>query len=261
MRENRVARTLRSGGVALGTFALEFLTTGLPRTAASAGADFIVLDQEHSGLTTDGLRGILAAARSCTLAPLVRVPSVDPHAIGAALDLGALGIMVPRVDLPQEARTIASAARYPPVGRRGFGILHVDEHGGDVPGYMNDANEEILVIAQIESGSAVAALDEIASVEGIDVLWIGQYDLTASIDIPGQFDHPLFLEAVGAVVEACEAHGKAAGMATDSLEHAQALLKQGFRCIAFGHDLTLYRTALENGLRQLRIEAARDTRP
>jgi 2-keto-3-deoxy-L-rhamnonate aldolase RhmA len=252
MRENPVARTLRAGGTAFGTFALEFVTSALPRTAASAGAEFLVLDQEHSGFTSETLRTVLGAARASDIVPIVRVPSVDSHAISVALDLGALGVMAPRVESADEAQTVASAARYPPGGRRGFGILHVDEHGGDVERYMREANEEILVVVQIESSAAVESLDEIAAVEGVDVLWIGQYDLTASLGIPGKFDHPEFLAALAATVEACNRHGKAPAMATDSLETAQELLGMGFKCIAFGHDLTLYRAGLENGLQALR---------
>ena len=252
MRENPVARKLRTGESAFGTFALEFATTALPRTAASAGAEFLVLDQEHSGFTGETLRPVLAAARASDIVPLVRVPSVDPYAIAVALDLGALGVMVPRVETDGEARTVAASARYPPEGRRGFGILHVDEHGGDVKRYMKEANDAVLVVVQIESSRAVENLDAIAAVDGIDVLWIGQYDLTASLGIPGEFDHPEFLDALRATVAACDKHGKAAAMATDDLEGGREFLRSGFRCIAFGHDVTLYRLALERGVKGLR---------
>lgn len=255
MRENPVARTLRAGGSAFGTFALEFVTAALPRTAASAGADFLVLDQEHSGFTSETLRAVLGAARASDIVPIVRVPSVDAHAISVALDLGALGVMAPRVENADEARAVASAARYPPVGRRGFGILHLDEHGGDVERYMREANEQILVVVQIESKAAIESVDAIAAVEGVDVLWIGQYDLTASLGIPGRFDHPNFLDALAALVAACGRHGKTPAMATDSVEAGQELLSKGFRCIAIGHDLTLYRSALEQGLLALRAAA------
>lgn len=252
MRSNPVASALRSGGVAIGTFALEFVTTGLPRTAASAGADFVVLDCEHSGFTSETLRSVLAAARGTPIVPMVRVPTLDPHAISVALDLGALGIMVPRVETVEEARAAVLACRYPPEGRRGFGILHVDEHDGEVGRYLERANREILLIVQIESATALDSLEEIASVAEVDVLWVGQYDLTASLGIPGQFDHRDVVDALNAVAGACSRHGKAAGMATDDLEHARLLLDQGFRCLAYGHDLTLYRRALAQGIERLR---------
>lgn len=251
MRENYALQKLRAGEVAVGTFVMEFATVGLPRTVASTGMDFLVLDLEHSGHGREMLRSVLSAARSAPIAPFVRVPSVDPHAVSLALDLGALGVIVPRVESPEEAGVVVAAAHYPPGGRRGFGILYVDEHDGDVAGYMRDANREIAVIVQIESAGALERVDEIAAVEGVDALWVGQYDLTASLGIPGDFDHPRFLEALAAVVAACRQQGKAAAMATDDLDHAKRLLDQGFRCLAYGHDLTLYRRALSEGIESL----------
>ena len=109
-------------------FALEFASTGLARTAASAGADFIVFDQEHTGWTTETIRPLLASARAAEIAPLVRVPTSAPHGIGIALALGALGVMVPMVNTEEETRGIVAAAKYPPEGTRGFAVLYDDEH-------------------------------------------------------------------------------------------------------------------------------------
>ena len=238
--------------MSIGTFVFEFATTGLARIAASAGAEFLVLDREHTGHGTDAVRIFLASARSAPIVPFVRVPAVDPHAVAAALDLGALGVMVPMVQNAEQARLVAGAARYPPIGRRGFGVLFVDEHGGDVPRYMEEMNREVAVIVQIESTEALQNVDQIAAVAGADVLWIGQYDLTTSLGIPGQFDHPDFDAALRTVVSACERRGKAAGMATDSVEDAERLLERGFRLLAYGHDITLYRRALGDGVARLR---------
>jgi 2-keto-3-deoxy-L-rhamnonate aldolase RhmA len=252
VRHNRALEAIRAGDRALGMFALEFASTGLARTAASAGADFIVFDQEHTGWTTETIRQLLASARAFDIAPLVRVPDSDAHGIGIALALGALGVMVPMVASEEETRAIVAAAKYPPEGSRGFAVLYEDEHGGDVAGYMRDANREIAVIVMIETGEALESVDAIAAVPGADVLWIGHYDLTASLGIAGDFDHPSYREALERVVDACEANGKAAGISTDSLADAHALLGAGFRFVAYGHDLVLLRTALRAGLDELR---------
>jgi 2-dehydro-3-deoxyglucarate aldolase/4-hydroxy-2-oxoheptanedioate aldolase len=116
VKPNEPLRRIRRGDVALGMFALEFPSTGLARTAASAGAEFIVFDQEHTGWTTDTIRQLLASARPFEIAPLVRVPTSEPHGISIALALGALGVMVPMVDTPNEAKEIVAAAKYPPPG-------------------------------------------------------------------------------------------------------------------------------------------------
>lgn len=252
MRTNRALAAIRSGDIALGMFALEFASTGLARTAASAGAEFIVFDQEHTGWTTETIRQLLASSRAVDIAPMVRVPTSAPHGIGVALALGAMGVMVPMVNSTAEARGIVAAAKYPPEGTRGFAVLYEDEHGGDVEGYMRDANHEIAVIVMIETRQALAELDDIAAVPGIDVLWVGHYDLTASLGIAGRFDHPDYAAALRRIVEACRANGIAAGISTDSLADAHALLDQGFRFVAYGHDLVLLRTALRTGIDDLR---------
>lgn len=259
MRDNQALEAIRRGDIALGMFALEFASTGLARTAASAGADFIVFDQEHTGWTTETIRGLLASARATEIAPVVRVPTSAPHGIGIALALGALGVMVPMVNTEEETRGVVAAAKYPPAGTRGFAVLYDDEHGGDVDGYMRRANREIAVIVMIETRQALENLDAIAAVPGVDVLWIGHYDLTASLGIPGQFDHPEYHAALTGVVAACEANGIAAGMSTDSLPDAHELLERGFRFVAYGHDLVLLRTALRVGIDELRASHAQPT--
>jgi 2-keto-3-deoxy-L-rhamnonate aldolase RhmA len=252
MRHNRALASIREGGIALGMFSLEFASTGLARTVASAGADFVVFDQEHTGWTTETISQLLASARATDIAPLVRVPTSDPHGIGIALALGALGVMVPMVNSEAETRAIVAAAKYPPLGTRGFAVLYEDEHENDVARYMREANAETAVVVMIETRRALDELDAIAAVRGVDVLWVGHYDLTASLGIPGEFEHPDFRAALRRVVEACEANGIAAGMSTDTITDGHELLGAGFRFVAYGHDLVLLRTALRTGIDELR---------
>ena len=151
-----------------------------------------------------------------------------------------------------QARTLVAASKYPPAGRRGFGILHEDEHEGNVGEYLRHMNDETLVIAQIETAEGVRNADLIAAVEGIDVLWIGQYDLSTSLGIPGEFDNPAFVEALEEVVRSADAQEKASGIAGDDAEWLAGMARRGFRCLCFGHDLTLYRSAVRAGLGELR---------
>jgi 2-keto-3-deoxy-L-rhamnonate aldolase RhmA len=263
VRSNPALRRLRAGETVLGMFAIDFYSTGLARTAASAGAEFVVLDQEHTGWGLDQIRSLLAAARAADTVPLVRVRTLDVHAIGSVLAFGALGVMVPLIRDADEARVVAAAAKYPPEGERGFGILYVDEHEGDVAGYMRAANDELMVIAMVETVGALDDVEAIAATEGIDVLWIGHFDLTASMGIAGQFGHPRYRQALAAVVDASERHGKAAGISSDDADHAVELARAGFRFIAVGHDIVLLRDALQQRLAAVRaallqpVEAAR----
>lgn len=254
MRENKVKRALRGGGVALGTMVLEFATTGIARLAAEAGADFVLFDMEHTGWGTETVRALVAAARPADVVPLVRVPATQYHFVARVLDVGAMGVMAPMVESEAQARDLVRFAKYPPLGRRGcaFGVAHDDYTGGDITMKMSGANDEQLLIAQIETAAGLEHLEAIAAVEGIDVLWVGHFDLTASLGIAGQFGHPRYREAVGRVLDACRRHGKAAGFLASGVEEGRALLAQGFRCLAYGGDLWLYQRALAEGLQALR---------
>ena len=259
MRENTVKRKIASGGVALGTMAFEFNTTGLARLAGGAGAEFVIFDQEHTGWSVETIRMLVATSGGTDLVPMVRVPTTQYHLISRVLDVGARGIMVPMVETAEQARVIAQSAQYPPVGKRGaaFGVAHDDYSGGSPAEKMVSANEELLLIAQIETAVGVENVEQIAAVDGIDVLWIGHFDLTNFMGIPAQFEHPRYLEAVKRVIAACDAAGKTAGIMAGSVADAQQALGQGFRIVAYSGDLWLYQLALREGLATIRAHAQR----
>jgi 2-dehydro-3-deoxyglucarate aldolase/4-hydroxy-2-oxoheptanedioate aldolase len=253
MRENSVKNRLSSGGIALGTMVFEFSTTGIARLAAEAGAEFVFYDMEHTGWSVETIRTLLATTPPSTV-PLVRVPATEYHFIARVLDMGAQGIMVPMCESAEQAQRLVAAAKYPPQGRRGtaFGVAHDDYRGGDILQTMASANREALLIAQIETVGGLENVEAIAAVEGIDVLWVGQFDLSTSLGIPGQFDHPQFQAALERVVAACRRHGKAAGYMSGTADDARARLAQGFRILAYGGDLWLYQQALRDGLARVR---------
>jgi len=260
MRENKVKRVLREGGVSLGTMVFDFNSTGIGRIAAAAGAEFVIFDMEHTGWSVETIRGLIATSRSADLAPFVRVPATQYHFIARPLDVGAMGLMIPMVESRQQAEAIAQYAKYPPMGRRGaaFGVAHDDYEDGDVLTKIQSANEEGLLIAQIETAQGVEKVDEIAAVDGIDIVWIGHFDLTNSLGIPAQFDHPDYLAAVDRVAEAARENGKVAGFMTSDPDNASWLLGKGFRCLAYSGDIWIYKQALAEGIAAVRAEAAKD---
>jgi 2-keto-3-deoxy-L-rhamnonate aldolase RhmA len=256
VKTNHVKRVLAGGGTALGTMIFEFATTGIARIVARSGADFVVFDLEHTGWSTETLRSLFATCGGTDLVAVARVPATQYHLIAGALDVGAMGIMVPMVESEEQARLVAQSAKYPPVGRRGaaFGVAHDDYSSGDVAEKIRSANAEGLLIAQIETVAGLEQVERIAAVDGIDVVWIGQFDLTNSLGIPADFEHPTYLAAVDRVLNACRQHGKAAGFMVTSPEEACAKLNQGFRCLAYWGDLWIYQQALSTALDRIRSE-------
>lgn len=247
-------RALQQGDVVLGTFVLEFATLGIGRLAADAGAQFVIYDTEHTGWGWETIATVVATTRPTGAEAFVRVPSAQRSYVSRALDVGADGLMIPMVESAEQAADLVSWATYPPDGVRGaaFGIGHDDYVSGRAVPYMREVNADLLLMPQIETATGLAAVEEIAAVDGVDVLWVGQADLTNSLGIPGQLDHPDYLTALDRVASAATAHGKAAGLLAGSTAEATMALDRGFRIVAYGGDLWLYREALRQGLAETR---------
>src|SRR6185312_2934790 len=216
VKENAVKRKLARGELVAGAFLVEFSSFGIPRMLAAAEAEFVVFDQEHTGWSIETLKPLISGSHAAGIVPIVRVPATAPHLIAAALDAGALGVLVPTVESREQAEGFVAAAKYPPQGRRGFGPLYADEFDADVTATMQRINREQLLLAMVETAAGVEHVDEIAAVDGIDVLWIGHGDLTSSLGVPGQYDSPLYLEAVERIVTAGKRSGKPVGMLATS---------------------------------------------
>jgi 2-dehydro-3-deoxyglucarate aldolase/4-hydroxy-2-oxoheptanedioate aldolase len=252
MRENPVKRRLAAGEVVLGTMVTELMSPALFRLAALAGAEFVFLDQEHPAWSLETIRAVIAAGHGTDVVSIVRVPDAGYDHVAGTLDAGAQGVMIPNCEGEAEARAVVEWAKYPPLGKRGVGILRYDLEPEGVGPTLAKANAEQMVIAQIESTSGLAEVERIAAVDGIDVLWIGHYDLTTSLGIPGDFENPIFARAVARIVAACDGAGKPAGIMVATVEDGRAWLDRGFRCIAYGLDAWLYEEALRAGLSALR---------
>jgi 2-dehydro-3-deoxyglucarate aldolase/4-hydroxy-2-oxoheptanedioate aldolase len=258
LRDNPVKATLASGGRAHGAMVFEFFTPGMPQICANAGAEFALFDMEHTGLGYETLKTQCALCRGLPVVPMARVPRSEYHFIARALDVGARGVMVPMVGTADEAAHIVASARYPPHGRRGaaFGFAHDDYQGGSVADKIAALHARTLLIAQIETVEGLRNVEAIAAVPGIDVLWLGHFDLTNSMGIPGAFDHPDYRAAVARIVAACGGAGKAAGFLATDAQSARAALARGFRILAYGVDQLMLQDALRAGLALLR-----DTQP
>ena len=203
-----------------GTLIFEFFTPGIAQLCKSAGADFVLYDMEHSGADFETIKQQCSYCRALEIAPLVRVPVTEYSLITRTLDVGAHGIMLPMVESVEQAAYAVACTRYPPQGRRGaaFGVAHDDYRPGPPVDKIAAATARTCVIALIETPAGVAAVDRIAAVPGIDVIWVGHFDLTNFMGIPGQFEHPDYLAAIDRVLRAARANGKPAGFM--ALDHA-----------------------------------------
>jgi 2-dehydro-3-deoxyglucarate aldolase/4-hydroxy-2-oxoheptanedioate aldolase len=254
-----LAHRVAAGETLFGTFVFEFGVRGIAAIAAGAGADFVVFDAEHTGWGWERLAGLVAAARTAGTAAIVRVPDLAASGIARALDIGAHGVMVPMVESAAQAADAVAAALYPPAGRRGLvvGLGADDYRPTDPAAAIARRNHETVVIAQIETVDGLAACEQIAAVDGISALWLGHLDLTTSMRIPGQFDDPRYLSAVDRIAAAADAHGRAAGFADLDASLTQAMLARGYRLIAVGTDVALYRDALASRITAARAAGAR----
>jgi 2-keto-3-deoxy-L-rhamnonate aldolase RhmA len=256
MRVNAIREKLGTGGTVYGIMAAEFFTPGFCQIAGNAGAEFIIFDMEHGAVGIDVLKAQIAFARGTGVAPFVRVPGIAYHLIAPVLDAGAMGIMAPMVETREQAENLAKWCRYRPEGVRGlgFGVGHDDYRGGDIVATMRQENERTLVIALIETATGIANADAILSTPGIDVGWLGHYDLTNTMGITAEFSRPEFHASVDQLFSACRKHGKAPGFLVASVEHARDWRAKGIRCLCYGTDISVFQTALSQAFRSLKAD-------
>jgi 2-keto-3-deoxy-L-rhamnonate aldolase RhmA len=255
IRPNPLKARLAGGGTAWGTMVFEFFTPGLPAIAQAAGAEFLLLDMEHSGVSVETVKTVFAGCRGLDIVPMARVPTLQYHFIARVLDAGAMGIMVPMVETAEQAAEFVAATRYPPDGKRGaaFGVVaHDDYAGGPVPEQIARANARTMVIALVETARGIENVEAIAAVPGVDVVWLGHFDLTNFLGIPAQFDHPRYVAAVERLLAACQKHGKTPGFMAGDEAWARAYKAKGFRMIAYSTDTMMLRDSLARGVGVLR---------
>ncbi|WP_295839321.1 aldolase/citrate lyase family protein [uncultured Microbacterium sp.] len=214
--------------------------------AAGSGLDWLLLDMEHSATSLETVLTLLQVTAAYPVTPVVRVPWNDPVIIKQVLDLGAQNLIVPMVSSADEARAAVAATRYPPEGVRGVGsALARSARWNRVDGYLADAAAHVSLTVQIETTAGVAAAAEIAAVEGVDAVFVGPSDLSASMGLLGQQSHPDVVAAVHAVFTACRDAGTPAGVNAFDPAVAEAYLDAGADFVAVGADVALLARASE----------------
>lgn len=246
LKPNLLRQRIAEGQVAVGHMVMEFGTRGIAKILEATGLDFVLLDMEHGGLELEHLADLIAWLKATPIAPIVRVPGAHYHFIARVMDMGALGIMCPNVESAEQVQALVDAVKYGPEGKRGLGLgtAHNDYVMPQPVEYLKQANANTTVICQIESEKGLENLEAIAAVPGVDILWVGHFDLTQSMGIVAQFQHPRFQEALRRVAIVARQHGKAAGIQPGSREQAAEWKKAGYNVISWGSDIAVYRGAL-----------------
>lgn len=251
---NNLKERLFKGECVFGTW----LNLGSHMTAeviSTAGFDWVVIDMEHGAGDYSNLVCQLQALKGSPTVPLVRVSANDPAIIKRTLDIGAQGIIIPLVSSVEEAKMAVRAMKYPPHGVRGVARnTRAAGFGNNFKDYFDSANENILTIVQIETRQAVENVLEIAKVDGIDIIFIGPLDLTTSLGVQSQIDHPRTLESLDKIEKAAWENGKIMGILLGDSEQALKFKSRGYRFIGVSSDMGLLNTAARDLISRLRKE-------
>ena len=238
MQKNTVKERLKAGERVYGTSLEDCLDPEIAVILGAVGLDFFFVDTEHSPANYAQIQALCRAGRAAGIVPLVRVTENEPHLISRALDVGAMGIIVPRLRSVQAAAAAIDVIKFPPLGRRGFGLRTVvtDLQPGSAAEHVESANRETIVVPMVETKEALDCVEQIAALPGVDSLFIGPYDLTLSLGILEQFESPTFWGAVDRVINAAEKAGVAAGLQTRDMTLLLEARRRGARFLLYSSD-------------------------
>jgi 2-keto-3-deoxy-L-rhamnonate aldolase RhmA len=225
-----------------------------PAIFAAAGFDFVFIDMEHGNYSMETVADLIRGSKSVGIATLIRVPHLETHFISRVLDTGAEGIMVPMTSTRRQAEEIVRFSKYTPLGQRGFGaqLGQTDYKPLKASEFMKEANENTLIVAQIETREAIENIDSILEVEGIDVGLIGPNDLSISLEIPDQMGSEILMKAIDKVVETANKKRKATGIHIGNIEAIKKWRSKGMTVLAYSTDIGFQYNASKSSLEELK---------
>jgi 2-keto-3-deoxy-L-rhamnonate aldolase RhmA len=238
MRINSVKASLKAGKLQIGCGFQQIRSVEVARILAAAGFDWTFLDGEHGGFGIETLQDLCRTSVMAGMCPIVRVADMQYSLVARALDCGAQGVIFPRVESPELLEKAVSWTKFPPVGVRGFGLAatHVEYERATIPHVLEHQNENTMVVLQIETKLAVDRRDELLAVPGIDAVLIGPVDLSISLGVPGEFEHPRMVEAMESVRDSCLKYGVAPGTQLRTLALAKFWKARGMIFLGSGSE-------------------------
>ena len=247
-------KKLKDGGLVIGTMISEIRNPNLAYMLAQCGYDYFIVDTEHGAYSPETVSSMIAAARGAGIPVIVRIPEIRREAIMKPLDSGAAGLLVPMVNTAEQAQEIIHYAKYPPMGNRGAALSRAHSLYGrpDAAKYLTRANETTFIAVQAESPEAIENLKAIAAIPGIDSIFVGPFDLSVSLGIPGQITHPKEVDAIAKVIEVCRQHNITPGIHMSDAGTLKEWIKKGMRFVSFSSDVDLLAKAGQESLVKLR---------
>jgi 2-keto-3-deoxy-L-rhamnonate aldolase RhmA len=241
MRRNRTKDRLAEGATVFGSSVQFFRSPELPRLFAAGGLDYLFIDTEHTGFDLETVQDMILTSMQSGITPIVRVSELLYSLVTRALDVGAQGIIFPRVEDPAILREAISWTKFPPQGKRGFGVSvpMVDYEARTFPEIMEHLDSNTLVVVQFETRLAIERCDQLLAVPGVNVAMIGPADLSISLGIPGQVDHPELIAVCRHLINACHRHGVVPGIQCRALAQAKMWVSEGVRFVGVGAEHSL----------------------
>ena len=248
----------RSPGLKVGNFIVEFATPGIGHILKAAGLDFAFFDMEHSGFSYETLKSAVRYFEAAGVPLIVRVPSLENDMLARACDMGAEGLIAPMISTAAQAQAMVDSVKYLPAGKRGVGLqmAHDNYRAAPVAEALSHANARTTIFCLIETADGAKNVDAIAAIEGVDGLWVGHFDLSVSLGIPGEFTHPKFTKAMDRIIKAAKKHGKVLGRLVANTDQGISFHKQGFDFICYSGDIWVLRDGLAAAAKTIR-EGAR----
>jgi len=254
MRVNHTRERLAKGEVVYGCGLQIYRSSEIPRAFAAAGFDYVFIDMEHGSLNLETVHDMIVSSNLAGITPIVRVGEVQYTLCARLLDQGAQGIILPRVEDPKALEEALSWMKFPPMGKRGYGInpTMIDYETRAFPEIIEHQNRSNLVVVQFETTTAISRADEMLSQKGVDIVMVGPADLSISLGVPGEFDHPLMIEAISKVIAKCNQYGVVPGIQTRSVAMARQWVERGMRFVGVAAEYVLLLEKARETVAQLR---------
>jgi len=255
MRNKSIKERLKKGEFVVGPF-MKSRDPAMVEIVGLAGFDFAILDMEHSALSIESVEDLIRMAQVRGIDSIVRVPEISESAISRPLDAGASGVLVPHVDTRKQAEDIVFLSKFSPLGERGMDVYaraaDYSRLAKDI--YLKEANRQTLLIIQIEGKKGVENLDDILMVKGLDAIFVGPYDLSQSLGVPGEIDHPRVIEKIKEVVRKVRKAGLSLGIYVDDVKTAKRWIDLGVQFIALLVDTVIFLQACQSLVAGLKKE-------